>query len=351
MGLSDFLDYCASNTDEQPLYLFDKKALVGEMAQEFTVPDYFAPSRDLFTSLPAPYRPDHRWLIIGGTRSGSSWHVDPNATSAWNACVKGRKRWILTPPEKPPPGVTASADGVDVTSPISLYEWFRVFYSSLAQARCDAPRGEVVALEATVEAGEVLFVPSGWWHCCLNLAPSIAITQNYAPRCHARSVLAYLRAGERAGDLVSGVPLEVRPRMAAAFEAVLREHCPEALEAEPAAAEAAEPEAAAADAEPPPPQLDAAGKSRVRAIEGRGRRSAGHHGQRRGAGRRLPLLVWMRESSLCSMLSSSGVRASPWHGPWALGMALGSCSGLGNLACHCALATIYVKRLFWSETE
>ena len=44
------------------------------------------------------------------------------------------------------------------------------------------PRGEVVALEATVEAGEVLFVPSGWWHCCLNLEPSIAITQNYAPR-------------------------------------------------------------------------------------------------------------------------------------------------------------------------
>ena len=49
------------------------------------VPAYFASDRDLFSRLSGSYRPDYRWLIIGGARAGSSWHVDPNATCAETA--------------------------------------------------------------------------------------------------------------------------------------------------------------------------------------------------------------------------------------------------------------------------
>ena len=285
MGLCDFLDYCRANTDEQPLYLFDKRfcetsaggdastetastetascanaaapaspaacphaastasaacadasagtaaASAGGLGTEYTVPPYFAPERDLFEALPPLYRPDHRWLIIGGTRSGSSWHVDPNGSAAWNACVAGRKKWILCPPHAPPPGVTASADGTSVTSPISLYEWFRVFYSSLEEQRERSPPMER-PLEATVGAGELLFVPAGWWHCCLNLeGPTIALTQNYVPRCLAASVLRYLRGtGDAAEHLVSGISEELRPHLADQFAAVLARLQPQALE-------------------------------------------------------------------------------------------------------------------------
>ena len=246
MGLEDFFDYCHSTHDEQPLYLFDKR--FGEtsacggadegLAADYVVPTYFDASRDLFASLKSPHRPDHRWLIAGGSRSGSSWHVDPNKTCAWNACVVGRKKWILCPPGKPPPGVDASADGITVTSPVSLYEWFRVFYSSLRELQregettsaSDGGKGDLACLEVTVEAGEILFVPAGWWHCCLNLEPSIAITQNYAPFSSGRSILNYFRyGGDSDGLHVSGIPLSARPSMAGAFADVLAAVCPQAL--------------------------------------------------------------------------------------------------------------------------
>ena len=78
---------------------------------------------DLFSLLGEKARPDHKWLIAGPAMSGSVFHIDPNGTNAWNACIRGRKRWILYPPGCPPPGVLASADGADVTLPLSLGEW------------------------------------------------------------------------------------------------------------------------------------------------------------------------------------------------------------------------------------
>uniref|UniRef100_A0A7S4ERC8 JmjC domain-containing protein n=1 Tax=Chrysotila carterae TaxID=13221 RepID=A0A7S4ERC8_CHRCT len=219
MKLRDFLEYSASTRDEMPLYLFDKQFAqrTPQLADEYIVPDYFAEARDMFSQLPADCRPDYRWLIIGGTRSGSLWHVDPNATSAWNAVVRGEKKWILTPPDAPPPGVTASDDGATLTSPLSVYEWYRAFYPSLARRRGTAtgPR------EAVVRAGEILFVPRGWWHTALNCMPTIAITQNYVPESSARHVLDYLSSGD-APALVSGVPVQMRSTLYKSFAQIVK---------------------------------------------------------------------------------------------------------------------------------
>ena len=67
---------------------------------------------------------------------------------------------------------------------------------------------QVRPVECIVRAGEVLFIPRGWWHTALNLEHSLAITQNYASRVHLGEVLAFLKPGRK--DLVSGCDMEAR---------------------------------------------------------------------------------------------------------------------------------------------
>jgi len=63
--------------DDQPLYLFDKRFgdAAPELLEAYEPPRWFAD--DLFAFLEE--RPDWRWLIVGGARSGSAWHRDPLA--------------------------------------------------------------------------------------------------------------------------------------------------------------------------------------------------------------------------------------------------------------------------------
>ncbi|KAJ3280330.1 hypothetical protein HDU76_009210, partial [Blyttiomyces sp. JEL0837] len=135
--------------EESPLYLFDKHfGSRTTLSNDFTVPPHF--NQDLFGKLDR--RPDYRWLIIGPARSGSTFHLDPNATSAWNAVVVGAKKWIMFPPEIIPPGVYPSHDGSEVTSPVSLAEWFMNHYDEMRS-------WPVKPIECICRAGEVIFVP------------------------------------------------------------------------------------------------------------------------------------------------------------------------------------------------
>ena len=62
----------------------------------------------------------------------------------------------------------ASDDGADVACPVSLIDWFLSFYKA-------AQQGPVQPLEGICRAGEVLFVPRGWWHMALNVEVGCAV--------------------------------------------------------------------------------------------------------------------------------------------------------------------------------
>ncbi|KAI7753357.1 hypothetical protein M8C21_011119 [Ambrosia artemisiifolia] len=174
MKLKDYVFYMQEQHDEDPLYIFDDKfgEVSPDLLKDYSVPHLFPD--DYFNVLDSDQRPPFRWLIIGPERSGASWHVDPALTSAWNTLLCGRKRWALYPPGRVPLGVTVHVndeDGdVDIETPTSL-QWWLDFYPLLADE--DKP------IECTQLPGETIYVPTGWWHCVLNLEPTIAVTQNY----------------------------------------------------------------------------------------------------------------------------------------------------------------------------
>jgi hypothetical protein len=215
--LKVYLDYMHTTEDESPLYLFDrsfveKMGLVVGRGGDYEPPACF--QEDLFTVFGAQ-RPDHRWLIVGPRNSGSTFHKDPNATSAWNAVVRGVKYWIMFPPSTIPPGVFMSSDQSEVTSPLSIAEWLMTFH--------EEARSTPGCIEAICGKGEVLHVPSGWWHLVVNLEPAIAITQNFVPRSHLQSVIKFL--DEKRGQ-ISGFKNDVCDPLAL-FTAGLEEKYPE----------------------------------------------------------------------------------------------------------------------------
>lgn len=224
-ALDRYLAYMRDNADESPLYLFDARFAektaaaaatttgAGSLGDDYTVPPAF--SEDVLDCLGSA-RPDHRWLIVGPARSGSTFHKDPNGTCAWNAVVAGSKYWIMLPPDCPPPGVVVSDDEAEVHAPCSIAEWLLSHHADARQYLCpnsksshhsssaSAPRGAREAgrmLEGVCSAGEVLYVPSGWWHLVVNLDDCVAVTQNFVPPSLAPRVWAFLR--DKA-DQVSG---------------------------------------------------------------------------------------------------------------------------------------------------
>ncbi|KAI6093822.1 Clavaminate synthase-like protein [Hypoxylon rubiginosum] len=187
---STYHEYMTKNEDESPLYLFDKgfaEKMNIHIGHNTDAAAYWPPEcfgSDLFELL-GDERPAHRWLIIGPQRSGSTFHKDPNGTSAWNAVLEGSKYWIMFPPTAQVPGVYVSEDSSEVTSPLSIAEWLLEFH---AEAR--ALPG---CVEGVCRAGEILHVPSGWWHLVVNLEDGIALTQNFVPKSHLADVLSFLK--------------------------------------------------------------------------------------------------------------------------------------------------------------
>ncbi|KAI1262942.1 hypothetical protein F5Y18DRAFT_395507 [Xylariaceae sp. FL1019] len=188
---SAYNEYMAkSDRDESPLYLFDRafaeKMRLGigssQTNSSYWPPECFGP--DLFEVLSAE-RPAHRWLIVGPARSGSTFHKDPNATSAWNAVIEGAKYWIMFPPATQVPGVYVSEDSSEVTSPLSIAEWLLEFHAEARQVPG--------CIEGVCKAGEILHVPSGWWHLVVNLEAGIALTQNFVPKSHLVDALLFLK--------------------------------------------------------------------------------------------------------------------------------------------------------------
>eukprot|EP00775_Hariotina_reticulata_P005065 gene5065-5306_t len=191
LRMEQFLRYCHyqhhAGSDDSPLYIFDgtfaDRSGSKGLTRQYQVPELF--KEDLFKFVGERRRPPYRWLVMGPARSGSGLHVDPLATSAWNALLAGHKRWVLFPPGTPrelvlPKGVEREA-----------VSWFSKVYPATQQPSWPAAK----PITIIQSPGETVFVPHGWWHAVLNLDLTIAVTHNYVSTSNFPAVWRHARKG------------------------------------------------------------------------------------------------------------------------------------------------------------
>ncbi|MBZ5506013.1 MAG: cupin-like domain-containing protein [Acidobacteriia bacterium] len=131
------------------------------LKQDYCVPEYLYSWTE---RLPALIRPIWRWIFIGPPNTASHLHVDFLNTSAWNALLSGKKRWIFFQPGE---ARWMYRGKVNAFSPD--FEQFPLF-------RRAKP---IVYIQ---NAGEVLVTPGGWWHAVRNEEVSIALSENFINR-------------------------------------------------------------------------------------------------------------------------------------------------------------------------
>eukprot|EP01132_Coremiostelium_polycephalum_P004096 gene4096-5124_t len=233
MTMKNFLSYVSECKEEMPMYLFDHYygEKIPDILKDYSTDYYF---KEDFFSVLGDKRPSYRWLLFGPARSGATFHKDPNHTSAWNAVITGRKKWVMYPPHVVPPGVYPSDDGLEVTAPSSIMEWFVNYYeknedtnnsgkkkkknnngnavdSKKQQFKLKNKKGQqsqqqpeeeetyetVKPLEGILGPGEMIFVPCGWWHTVLNLEESIAITHNFINSYNITKVIDFMKTKKK----------------------------------------------------------------------------------------------------------------------------------------------------------
>ena len=174
----DYAAYVRRNGDAEPLMVIDDR-----VPQDGTCTAYPAVApivagdhlaelarREVEPAAAADLRRERKYLLWGGAGAGSRWHVDPYGTDAWNALLSGRKRWAFWPPGATPPGVEivprlVSASRTLWTTEPAAADWF---------SQAPPPGAQIV----TQEAGDVVYIPAGWWHATLCEASCVAVTQN-----------------------------------------------------------------------------------------------------------------------------------------------------------------------------
>jgi histone arginine demethylase JMJD6 len=111
---------------------------------------------------------------MGPERSGSTVHIDPLSTSAWNTSLQGYKRWILFPEHIPKFVVKGKAyRGKDY-----IDESINYFTEIIPRILQEENHKQLGVIEFIQKPGDTVFIPGGWWHAVLNLSDTIAITQN-----------------------------------------------------------------------------------------------------------------------------------------------------------------------------
>ena len=126
---------------------------------------------------------DHRFVYVGPSGSQTALHADVLFSYSWSANVVGRKQWLLVPAEqrhlvgdeatrplKPDLRelLTDGSDAADKGRPAGGTDWPRLTKGRRGGDGEGGTEGHGVTkltqIEIIQQAGDLIFVPSGWYH-------------------------------------------------------------------------------------------------------------------------------------------------------------------------------------------
>lgn len=202
LKLKHFMSYLRENDDDSPLYIFDSAfdddKDAKRLLEDYRVPSYF--DEDLFHLVGERRRPPYRWFLVGPERSGTTIHIDPLGTAAWNALLYGQKRWVLFPPHVPK-HIVKGRGLIRKSEDDEAVHYFD-FILPRIKSRAAASDGtgdyeNFACYEFTQNAGETVYIPYGWWHAVLNLRHTVGITQNFCSQRNFDIVWTKTRTGRK----------------------------------------------------------------------------------------------------------------------------------------------------------
>ncbi|XP_077978320.1 uncharacterized protein LOC144433821 isoform X2 [Glandiceps talaboti] len=153
---------------------------------------------DFFELFPSEVQPWNAMLLWGTAYSRSSLHIDPYNWTGTNAVLKGIKRWKLYPPgqdeylyvfEDQKSGFPL--DCYKYNSPIDTHDVDWKKYPKFKDAR---------AIEFDQYPGEILLIPTGWFHQAFNVKETMAISSQVMNTNNYRILLEEILKADNLGD-------------------------------------------------------------------------------------------------------------------------------------------------------
>lgn len=191
-----FVSHVSISNPHYWTYLEDELFITTRPELRQQVPQSIYTQEDFFQQFPAEVRPWDCMLLWGTAHSRSSLHIDPYNWTGTNAVIYGTKKWKLFPPGQDhllytfpdakcgfPLECKKYNSPVDAFAPESELQQFPLFKSAKY-------------IEVEQKAGELLFIPTGWFHQAYNAKETLAISGQMMNRNNYRYVLEeILKAG------------------------------------------------------------------------------------------------------------------------------------------------------------
>jgi histone arginine demethylase JMJD6 len=175
LPLSLFLGHVGDSSPRTWTYLQDELFLPYRttLANDIGTCEYL--KEDFFQLFPKDIRPWWSFLLWGTAYSRSTLHIDPYNWTGTNAVLYGAKRWKMIPPGqdhllyvKPNQSSNFPLNCPKYNSPTDTYDQKSLHAYPLSQ--------EARAIEFVQQPGEILIIPTGWWHQAFNEVPTLAVS-------------------------------------------------------------------------------------------------------------------------------------------------------------------------------